>query len=290
MAQAPAKTPSSEAERGRFGLRGIVQEMRDERLNRLNPQPTPVAKAPAAKAKSPASRQPTRPPNAAALQRSAATTSNRPPVTRNTTGNQASTTSKPPIDRTGSYPRNQSALRNAEYSGPVDQNQIAGTTKIAPASASAVVSNRIPYAGPGVRIRLPVGLNIQVNYLIDNADRRVIRPGEEHQLNRKSIHEVRFSRGITEDGRSYGEARYSVREGSYRFALTREGWDLQREADNSETSVPPNFLSRKDSTPLQEPDQASRSYSSISDSPTQPASGEIEETLPAPAPVVRALD
>lgn len=98
-------------------------------------------------------------------------------------------------------------------------------------AANAAPLNRLPYAGPGVSVRLPADLQGEVNYLIDGSEHLVIHPGEQQQLRTKGSYDVRFSRGITDDGRSFGEANYTITEGVYRFAVTENGWELYREAD-----------------------------------------------------------
>jgi len=99
---------------------------------------------------------------------------------------------------------------------------------------------------------MPAELNASVNYLIDGARDGEIRSGEEQLLREKGSYEIRFSRGETPDGRDLGEAKYSITEGSYRFAVTPKGWDLfrEREVDNASLVAPTtNRSPKKNSSP-----------------------------------------
>jgi len=112
--------------------------------------------------------------------------------------------------------------------------------------------NAMPYTGRGVKIMMPAELNASVNYLIDGARDGEIRSGEEQLLREKGSYEIRFSRGETPDGRDLGEAKYSITEGSYRFAVTPKGWDLfrEREVDNASLVAPTtNRSPKKNSLP-----------------------------------------
>jgi hypothetical protein len=82
-----------------------------------------------------------------------------------------------------------------------------------------------------VLIRLPVELRGEVNYLVDDVEHLVVHAGEDQLLRLKGSYEVRFSRGVSEDGRSHGEARYTVTEGVYRFDVSAKGWELYREGE-----------------------------------------------------------
>ncbi len=112
--------------------------------------------------------------------------------------------------------------------------------------------NSIPYTGRGVKILMPRELDASVSYLIDGVQDGEIRSGEEQMLKQKGTYEIRFSRGETPDGKDLGEAKYSITEGSYRFAVTEKGWDLfrDREVDTAEMAVPTlNRSPKKNSLP-----------------------------------------
>lgn len=117
---------------------------------------------------------------------------------------------------------------------------------VAPASANTFVPSPMrgesSYDGPGVTIRLPRDARGVVNYLIDDVENSTVRPGEEQVLGSKPSFIVRYSRGVTSDGRSFGESRYTVTEGIYRFELTSSGWELYRESDANNQELPPNRL------------------------------------------------
>lgn len=76
---------------------------------------------------------------------------------------------------------------------------------------------------------MPSNIDASVNNLVDEVREGEIRSGQEQLLKEKGIFEIRFSRGETADGRDLGEAKYSITEGKYRFAMTEKGWDLFRE-------------------------------------------------------------
>lgn len=116
------------------------------------------------------------------------------------------------------------------------------TAPVVPATASAIVPVPLYYNGPGVAIRLPRDARGIVIYLVDEAEKIAIRPGEQQVLDDKGSYVVRYSRGITKDGRSFGESRYTISEGRYRFELTETGWELYREGEVDSYLAPPNRL------------------------------------------------
>lgn len=133
--------------------------------------------------------------------------------------------------------RDADPIRRAQYAVPGSENSPGG---VQPAAATTPLPpNRLPYTGPGVSLRLPTDLAGEVNYLVDDAEHMVIGSGEEQHLRAKGGYEIRFSRGIDDSGRSYGEARYTITEGNYRFAVTDKGWELFREADAPRTALSP---------------------------------------------------
>ncbi len=145
----------------------------------------------------------------------------------------------------------------------------------------------------------------------------MVHSGEDQLLRLKGSYEVRFSRGVTEEGRSFGEARYTITEGVYRFDVSADGWELYREGEardvqravadaqrrsedarreanladeektppSSTTSLPPLMAPRdtgRDS-------RASSSSDKAEDSkvpPPSPAPPASEETLPAPKSIL----
>lgn len=158
------------------------------------------------------------------------------------------------------------SLRSAQYAAPAGNNlginpaAIDPAGRIQPASATTPVPpNRVPYTGPGVSLRVPDGIPGEVKFLIDDAQPLTIRSGEQERLRTKGRYQIRFSRGIDDSGRAYGEARYTITEGTYRFAVTEKGWELYRETEGpagqpletevaetevAETEVPQSLLIR----------------------------------------------
>lgn len=53
-----------------------------------------------------------------------------------------------------------------------------------------------------------------------------------------------FWRWVERYGKDLGEARYSILEGRYRFAVTEEGWDLFREKDVDDAALAVPTLTR----------------------------------------------
>jgi hypothetical protein len=113
-----------------------------------------------------------------------------------------------------------------------------------PTTVRALKPNMLPYTGRGVKIFMPTTIDASVNYLIDGSRDGEIRSGEEQLLNEKASYEIRFSRGETPDGRDLGEARYSITEGVYRFAVMPKGWDLFREKEVDEAALVAPTLNR----------------------------------------------
>lgn len=115
----------------------------------------------------------------------------------------------------------------------VDQGVVttSGETVVSarPVISAAVPVNALPYKGPGVTIVLPEATGGEVSYLLDGAEHGSIRAGEERKLAKKSAYEIRFSRGRTAEGKDHGEARYTISEGTYHFAVTDRGWELLRQ-------------------------------------------------------------
>lgn len=244
------------------GMLGRVGARRDERLNRnapppvganpsaaansaLNPNLPPAARAAnptAGNGRTPLTNPATRPgiaPNLQAL----GYPNNSPYANRNS--NIAQTPALVPQansqaagPRSAYYPdganpnsRN-AASTNPNYAvGPqAPASNVLPSGGVRPASASAPV-NRLPYNGPGVLIRLPRTIPGEVNYLVDDSEHLIVQSGENQLLRLKGSYEVRFSRGVTSEGRSYGEARYTITEGVYRFDVSANGWELYREGE-----------------------------------------------------------
>ena len=88
--------------------------------------------------------------------------------------------------------------------------------------------NVMPYKGPGVTIALPQDSGGEVVYFIDGNEEAVIRAGEEQKLSKKGTYEVKFHRGMSDEGKDMGHARYTIKEGNYEFEVTEKGWDLMR--------------------------------------------------------------
>ena len=103
---------------------------------------------------------------------------------------------------------------------------------------TSVVANALPYTGPGVTIRLEQQVGGAVNYLIDGKESATIQAGQQQALTAKGRFEIRFSRGTAPDGRSFGEAQYSLTEGSYFFTVTDKGWELLRDPAQPTPAAP----------------------------------------------------
>jgi len=94
-----------------------------------------------------------------------------------------------------------------------------------------VVSNALPYKGPGVTIALEEEVGGTVNYVIDGKESATIQAGQQQTLTAKGKYEIRFSRGKSEEGRDFGQARYTITEGNYHFTVTDKGWELLRDKE-----------------------------------------------------------
>lgn len=289
FAQVRGSPTQPESSRGRIGILGAIREARDERFNRANPPPTPPAKpsvsSQAIKPNGPNGPQnPNISSNRIATQQPGRGTNqqpSRPNPTRPTPfGNTLPGQSSPPAARSRSYPptiaqQNPTRVQGADFTNPSKPRSPLNVTPVV--AASAVVPNRLPYTGSGIVIRLPAELAAEVNYLVDDAEQLVLHSGEEHRLRLKGKYDVRFSRGVTDDQRSLGEARYSLNEGAYQFFITDKGWDLQREPiapnpfDAANTLVPrPVELEKRQAVPV-------------------PVETATEESLPAPIPEPTAV-
>jgi len=93
-------------------------------------------------------------------------------------------------------------------------------------------------------------------------------------LDVKGSYVVRYSRGVTPDGRSFGESRYTITEGRYRFELTATGWELYREPVTDVNLAPPNRLDLAD-RPLND-----RQYSDVL-LPEPSSQSELQRILPS---------
>lgn len=153
------------------------------------------------------------------------------------------------------------------------------STVVSPATtvtSVAVTANTLPYKGPGVTIRLEESEGGSVTYLVDGKESATILAGQQQTLTAKGRYEVRFSRGMDSDGRSFGEARYTITEGNYSFQVTDKGWELFRDKDqpalptaraSSPSGIRTNALPRKTS-----PGATSRLPSAADDAlPAKPA-------------------
>lgn len=98
-------------------------------------------------------------------------------------------------------------------------------------AAVTVTPNALPYKGPGVTIKLEEEVGGAVNYTLDGKESATIQAGQQQTLTAKGRYEIRFSRGRAEDGRDFGQARYTITEGNYHFAVTDKGWELLRDKE-----------------------------------------------------------
>ncbi len=241
-------------EPARPGLLGGIREAREERFRREEQAALAAARAAAAQ----------RNPSA----NSAATRVNPSGLLPNSTPGSAANrrdTNPTPAPALSAGQRNPSEgnanSRSANFRGSTNRAQtgrpdlngrtpdISGlrTNSVAPASANAFVPMprgqfEEEYEGPGVTIRLPKDARGVVNYLVDEEQTTVIRPGEKQVFDSKASYVVRYSRGVTPGGKTFGESRYEVTEGSYRFELTSTGWELYREPGSDTNLAPANRL------------------------------------------------
>jgi len=277
FAQLRGSLAQPEPNRGRVGILGSIREARDERFNRANPPPTPPAK--------PNVNSQANKPNTAQNQN---VSGNRIAAQQPSTNQQHSAAQQPsrnngqqpslrnpsrpiPFSSTNPGYNSPSASRNQIYPPAMAQqnptralrsdsvnpsNPISSLNASPVVAASALVPNRLPYTGSGIVIRLPADLNAEVNYLVDDVEPILIHSGEEHRLRLKGKYVIRFSRGVTEDQRSLGEAHYSLNEGVYEFVLTEKGWDLLRELEGGAIKSAPTSQDAGQWTPA--PKTASR--------------------------------
>ncbi|MGE0608868.1 MAG: hypothetical protein AB7O62_17365 [Pirellulales bacterium] len=80
----------------------------------------------------------------------------------------------------------------------------------------------------GVTIRNPTASGGRVAFVVDGANELALNPGQVKTLGDKSSVVVEFDRGG-----DFGTAERELSAGSYRFVVTDEGWDLEREASNT---------------------------------------------------------
>ena len=242
--QASAQPRGGASERDRGGILGRVGARRDDRLGRNAPAPAPGNPNAALNPNLPLNARGAANPgalngpnNSAANpllfgRAAAGVPGARGPVPNPQVGAQAAG------QRSAYYPQSPGATRSG-----ANPNSVAGSSSatdanivppapadVRPASATAPV-NKLPYNGPGVLVRLPRTIPGEVNYLVDDSEHLIVHSGEDQLLRLKGSYEVRFSRGVTSEGRSYGEARYTITEGVYRFDVSANGWELYREGE-----------------------------------------------------------
>ncbi len=98
------------------------------------------------------------------------------------------------------------------------------------ATASVVVSNPTDSGG-------------QVSFILDGKQEMTLAPGEKTTLTDGVGRSVEFDRGG-----SFGTTRVTLGEGSYEFAVTQSGWDLQRRSSVAGSANP---LVRRNELPTQ---------------------------------------
>lgn len=323
--------PPAAREPARVGLLGGLREAREERFRREEQAAVAAARAAAAQraAAANARTNPAQPP--APLTNNSLRRQSTPNTPNTAASSVASAAGQRGFEandsdvnsRTSNYrgPAPTASSRSQVNSGLLNPNTNSGNTLSRPsavtaASAAAFVppptsyAGRMEYEGPGVTIRLPKDAPNIVNYLVDDVETNAIRPGEQQVLDAKDSYVVRYSRGVTADGRTFGESRYTVTEGRYRFELTATGWELYRESDTDANVAPPNRLELADepknnrvpneflplpssqselqrgttNQPLQKPELGPAERVS-SETPTEAAESVAgEEVLPAPKP------
>jgi hypothetical protein len=132
-----------------------------------------------------------------------------------------------------------------------------------------------------VAIRSPQDSVGVVNYLVDDVEVNSIRPGEQQVLDTKGSYIIRYSRGVTPEGRSFGESRYTITEGRYRFELTSTGWELYRESESDIRLAPPNRLDIAESQVID------RRWSDLP-RPQPSSESELRRILPTESPVTKS--
>jgi hypothetical protein len=307
-------TPAAR-EPARVGILGGIREARDERLRRELQAATAAARAAVAQRNAAAAPRP----NAnSAPQRPAGVASNSAqrrdatanPLALNAAENLSATKKAETTSRTANFrgPSGTSTSKNSSGSSLSRATLATPSSVVMPASAAAfvpepvgsngLVSDRNGFDGPGVIIRLPKDARSMVNFLVDETDTNSIRPGEQQVFDNKSSYVVRYSRGVTRDGRSFGESRYVLTPGLYVFELTATGWELYRESDAETNRVPPNpldlaetSLTEQQATELLSPAPATtselqrpRPIPTPSNEPVVNEPAANEELLPAPKP------
>lgn len=214
------------------------REAREERLNRLEqaasprnfPQPNPqqsraMPANPSASQQGVANANRTNP-SAAALGQQRANPNARNAAPLNTLRNGTTTAGK---------------VTTAAASSTVSKSAKDSESDKVGSDKSVVVPDPIPkntigYRGPGVKIEVPEDIEGEVKFLIDDTEVLALKPGEQTILKNKREYIVRFSRGETKE-KSFGEARYTITEGTYRFAVTVRGWELYRQPDATNTEI-----------------------------------------------------
>lgn len=226
--------PPAAREPARVGLLGGIREAREERFRR---EEQAAAAARAAATRAPATRGAAETANPAPK---TANTASKDALRRNATSNSSSTSPAQKADANA---------RTANFRGPSSVTQASASSFVpAPVDVQQFEGRQFQgqqfqgqqFQGLGVVIRLPKEARKPVNFLINETTTSAIRPGEEQVLDAKDNYVIRYSRGITRDGRSFGESRYKISEGRYRFELTGTGWELYREPDSDNTLAPPN--------------------------------------------------
>jgi len=277
QAQLRGYGPSPAArEPARVGLLGAIREAREDRFQR---EAQVAAAAARAAATGPAARNPNlnplanpyanrnlASPNLNTARNSAVANNNMlrrdpvtgavPPTSLSAGANQRSIEAARAanLGRTANYrgtnPQNANANSSA-FNNAGNNNAGRQSTYVLPASASEFVPAPMRddrnYEGPGVAIRLPEDARGIVNYLVDDVENNTVRPGQQQVLDAKGSFVIRYSRGVTSDGRSFGESRYTVTEGRYRFELTDTGWELYRETQGEGELVPQNRIDMAES-------------------------------------------
>jgi hypothetical protein len=261
-------------ESARVGLLGGIREAREERFRR---EEQAAAAARTAAARTDATRAPAETGSATSKTANAASNDalrrNANPSSLNPAQKADANTRTANFRGANSKINTNNSLSRATLANP--------PTNVTQASAFAFVPAPLdgqPY--DGVVIRLPKEARSPVNFLIDETTTSAIRPGEEQVLDAKGSYVVRYSRGVTRDGRSFGESRYKISEGRYRFELTATGWELYREPDSDNTLAPPNPVDLVDN-----PANASESAELLSPEPSsQSELQRIPALLPAGKP------
>ena len=290
--------PPAGREPARVGLLGGLRDAREERFRREEQAATAAARA-AAQRNSVAN--PSAPGNSSA-KLPLSNTANSNTLRRESNPQSVAAARAASNSRAANYgsPNLQAANRHlsgADAVNPNFNNSLLRPSSVSAASANALVPNPLRYDGPGVAIRLPKDSPDVVNYLLDDVENNAIRPGEQQVLDSKGSYIVRYSRGVTVDGRSFGESRYTITEGRYRFELTETGWELYRESDFEMPVAPANRLNFSEGQvagrpfkdlPIPEFESKSRHILPTESLATeQPIASEpvaSEEVLPAPKP------